>query len=62
MTSKDDIAVDPYSVGCQTFGWIRIPDPENIISDPDPGSSGSEMNWKENYSDMLIKFYNFSTK
>jgi hypothetical protein len=29
---------------------------------PDPGSSGSEMNLKQNCSDKLIKFDNFSTK
>jgi hypothetical protein len=36
------------------------PDPEKIF--PDPDSSGSEMKLKQNYSEKLIKFDNFSTK
>jgi hypothetical protein len=40
----------------------EIPDAEKIKIIPDPGSSGSEMNLKKNYSEKLIKFDNFSTK
>ncbi len=46
-------------VGSETFSRIRISGSEygsrkKII--PDPGSSGSEMNLKQNYSEKLAKF------
>ncbi len=53
--------VDPDPVGSETFRRIRYGDTK-IIPDPDPGSSGSEMNLKLNYSKKLIKYDNFSTK
>jgi hypothetical protein len=37
-------------------------DLEKVIPDPDPGSSGSEMNLKYNYFEKLINFDNFSIK
>ncbi len=50
----------------ETVLWIRIPSDQDFLLDPnpekiikDPGSSGSEMNLKYNYSDKLI---NFATK
>jgi hypothetical protein len=45
--------VDPDPAGSEV-------DPEKII--PDPSSSGSEINFKYNYSEKLKKFDNFSTE
>ncbi len=44
--------VDPDPVGSESFSRIRIR----------KNHSGSEMNFKENYTEKLVKLDNFSTK
>jgi hypothetical protein len=41
---------------------VMDPNPGKIVPYPDPSSSGSEMNLKQNYSEKLVKFHNFLTK
>jgi hypothetical protein len=50
--------VHPDPVGSETNFW---PDPEKIISDPDPGSFESEMNGKlMNTAQFPSKMHNFN--
>jgi len=52
--------VDPDPVGSETFSKIRIR--KKILRDPDPNSSGSGMNFKQNYFEKLAKCDYLSTK